>query len=97
MTKRELVTHISIKTGLTLEKSANALEAVMDGIKESLGKGEKVLISDFGSFELRLHQAHIARNPQTGDTVWIEAAEVPVFRASNAFKSLIKTERSKTK
>ncbi|MGO2365746.1 MAG: HU family DNA-binding protein, partial [Pseudoalteromonas sp.] len=40
----------------------------------------------FGTFSLSYHPARSGRNPQTGETIEIEGANKPVFKAAKALK-----------
>lgn len=93
MTKRELVTHISAETGLTLARSAEVLDVMIEGIKQALCNGDRVLISNFGAFELHSRGACMLHNPKTGDDIVLESRDVPFFRVSKSFKTLIESER----
>ena len=64
MTKAELVEFVREKTGLRKVDVANAVAAVLDGVKETLVKGGKVQIVGFGTFEVRKRSARTGRNPQ---------------------------------
>ncbi|HEX7017390.1 MAG TPA: HU family DNA-binding protein [Patescibacteria group bacterium] len=50
MTKSQLITVISKKAHLTKKASEDAIEALFDEISRALKKGEKVVISGFGTF-----------------------------------------------
>ena len=55
MLKKDLVDKIAA-TGLTKKQAGAALEAVLDAISDSLKKGEPVLLTGFGKFEVRTIQ-----------------------------------------
>lgn len=52
MTKSQLINIISKKAHLTKRASEEAVEAIFDEIIRSLRKGDKVVISGFGTFYL---------------------------------------------
>ena len=90
MNRTELVEMVAQKSGLTKKDSEKALAAVLDGIAETLAKGEKVQLVGFGTFEVRHRQAREGRNPSTGETIKIAAQNAPAFKAGKALKDLIK-------
>lgn len=90
MTKHELISKVSEKTGLSKKASALAVDAVLDAIAEALAAGEKVHLIGFGTFEVRERAARIARNPQTGEPVEVPATKVPVFKAGKGLKDACK-------
>ena len=63
-----------------------ALEAVMEGITSGLKKSGKVTLVGFGTFTAKKREARTGRNPQTGETVKIEARVVPGFKAGSKLK-----------
>lgn len=50
MTKSQLINIVAKKAHLTKKASADAIDALFDEIIRSLKKGEKVVISGFGTF-----------------------------------------------
>ena len=66
------------------------MDAIIDGITESLAKGEKVQMVGFGTFEVRSRKDREGRNPSTGEIMKIEASKVPAFKAGKALKDKVK-------
>ena len=50
MTKSQLISIVAKKAHLTKRASEEAIDALFDEISRSLSKGEKVVISGFGTF-----------------------------------------------
>lgn len=50
MTKSQLVSVVAKKAHLTKKASLDAIEALFDEVSRALNKGEKVVISGFGTF-----------------------------------------------
>ena len=90
MNKTELVEMVANKTGMTKKDSENAVAAVLDGITETLAKGDKVQLVGFGNFEVREHKEREGRNPSTGEVIKIAAQKVPAFKAGKALKDKVK-------
>ncbi|MGM0653253.1 MAG: HU family DNA-binding protein [Bacillota bacterium] len=90
MNKTELVNMVAAKSGMTKKDSENALSAVLDGISDSLVKGDKVQLAGFGTFEVRERKAREGRNPSTGETIKIAAQKVPAFKPGKALKDQVK-------
>ncbi|MGB9866602.1 MAG: HU family DNA-binding protein [Bacillota bacterium] len=86
MNKAELVDVVASKAGLSKKDSEKAVNAVIEGIREALARGEKVSLVGFGTFEVRERAARQGRNPRTGEKISIEATKVPVFRAGKILK-----------
>jgi len=82
MTKIDLANIIHEKTGLKIKESAEILETILELMKSTLESGEDLKISGFGKFEVRQKMARRGRNPQTGDTMVIEARRILTFKPS---------------
>ncbi len=89
MNKTELIAAVAEKTGLSKKDADAAVAAVIDSIKESLTKGDKVQLIGFGTFEVRERAARTGLNPQTKETIQIAASKSPVFKAGKAFKDAL--------
>ena len=89
MNKTELIAAIAEKTGLSKKDSEAAVSAVVDTITEALKAEDKVQLVGFGSFETKKRAARTGLNPQTGETIEIAAAKLPVFKAGKALKDAI--------
>ncbi|MDZ4132306.1 MAG: HU family DNA-binding protein [Dethiobacteria bacterium] len=90
MNKPELVEAVAEKAGITKKDSEKAVAAVLEGIADTLAKGEKVQLVGFGTFEVRHRNAREGRNPSTGEAIKIAAQNVPAFKPGKALKDLIK-------
>ena len=90
MNKADLIQEVANRSGLTKKDSESAVDAIIDGITESLAKGGKVQLVGFGTFEVRSRKAREGRNPATGETIKIEASKVPAFKAGKALKDKVK-------
>ena len=79
MTKADIVDKVAAGTGLTKFKT------VIDSLKE--GKG--IEIRGFGSYRVKKKNARQARNPKTGESVFVPEHYVPTFKFSKDFKELV--------
>lgn len=90
MNKPELVEAVAEKAGITKKDSEKVVAAVLEGIADTLAKGEKVQLVGFGTFEVRHRNAREGRNPSTGEAIKIAAQNVPAFKPGKALKDLVK-------
>ena len=90
MTKADLIELVSKKAKLTKKASREAVDALLGGVADALKKGEKVVITGFGTFSLRERAARKGRNPQTGAPIDIPARKIPGFTAGKTFKRLVR-------
>jgi nucleoid DNA-binding protein len=63
MTKRDLVVRISEETGMVQQSVQDIVQRTLDLIAESLAKGSKVELRNFGVFDVKVRKARIGRNP----------------------------------
>ncbi|WP_291564777.1 MULTISPECIES: HU family DNA-binding protein [unclassified Clostridium] len=89
MNKSELITSMAEKSGLTKKETEVALKAFIESVEEALGKGEKVQLVGFGTFETRERAARMGRNPRTKEEIEIPASKAPVFKAGKEFKDIV--------
>ena len=89
MTKNDLVKEVSKNTGFTNVEVELVLDNIINSIKTSLAKGEKVDMRGFGSFIVKKRHARDARNPLTNKTVRLNERHIPFFKVSKIFKSYI--------
>jgi DNA-binding protein HU-beta len=86
MTRQELVDQVADRAGLNKKDAGNAVNAVVDSIKDALGKGESVSLVGFGTFDIKERGARTGRNPRTKEPIEIAARKSPVFRPGKALK-----------
>lgn len=90
MTKKELVERLSKKAGLTKKAAFDAVNSIFSSIREALAKGDKVVITGFGTFKVRTRATRRGRNPQTGGNIQIASHKLPGFTAGKTLRRLIK-------
>ncbi|MGH2662523.1 MAG: HU family DNA-binding protein [Actinomycetota bacterium] len=95
MNKGSLASEISKRTGLAPGQVSRVLNATLDVIRERVARGERVVLSGFGTFERRRRNPRTGRNPHTRQAVKIPARNAPVFRPGNAFRELVAVPRRK--
>ncbi|NLY96715.1 MAG: HU family DNA-binding protein [Clostridiaceae bacterium] len=86
MNKADLVRAISTKSGLSRKDSEAALNAFIDAVQEALTNNEKIVLVNFGTFEVRARAERMGRNPQTKEPIRIAASKTPVFKPGKGFK-----------
>lgn len=90
MTKSELIKRIAKETDVPVSVAAKIINAMLEAIKATLKKGQKVILTDFGTFWVGSRKARKGRNPRTGEPVKISAARTPRFRPGKALKDALK-------
>jgi len=89
VTKADIVERVSEKIGVTKIESQDLVESVLSLLKNTLEAGEDVKISGFGKFEVKQKKDRRGRNPQTGETITIEARQILSFKPSSVLKAAI--------
>ncbi len=89
MTKTELISAVAEKTELTKKDYDKAIAAIIETITDTLGKGEKVQLVGFGTFEVRERAERNGINPQTHQPITIAATKAPAFKAGASLKEAV--------
>jgi DNA-binding protein HU-beta len=89
MNKSELIDAAAASTGLSKSDVTRTLDSILASISGAVGKGDRVSLSGFGTFERRERAARTGRNPQTGETLRVAASKAPAFKPAKAFKDAV--------
>lgn len=89
MTKADLVDMVAAGTGLTKLETEAVIEGFFTSVIESLKQGKGIEIRGFGTFKVKKKAGRFARNPKSGEKVFVPEHFVPVFKFSKDFKSLV--------
>jgi len=95
MTKAELVERAAQATGLTKRDTGAAVDAFIRAVADALAEGKNIEIRGFGCFKLKQRKGRKARNPRTGDEVFVDPRTVPVFQVSREIKGRVGTLKVK--
>lgn len=90
MKKHELIEKIATKSGLTQKQASQALNTLTQIVGETLATGENVQLVGFGTFGVKQRKARNGINPQTGETIFLQAKKVPFFKAGKGLKDSVK-------
>jgi len=91
-TKASIVEDLYAKTDFPKGKCVELVENVFELIKDELKKGNDVRISGFGKWSVRQKNPRRGRNPQTGETIMLDARTVVTFKCSGKLKKIINEE-----
>ena len=89
MNKTELIAATAKECGMTQQDVYRALGGILTTIEKTVANGEKVQMVGFGTFEARFRAGRSGRNPQTGETIFIQDSKVPAFKPGKEFKELL--------
>ena len=89
MKKVDIASRIADKIDITKTQAEDAVNAILDEVKQALAKGESVIIRRFGAFQAREKDARLGRNPKTGEKAEISARRVVRFKSGKHFKDAV--------
>ncbi|MBS4014411.1 MAG: integration host factor subunit beta [Bacteroidetes bacterium] len=89
MTKADLVDFVAQGTGLTKLETEAVIEGFFNAVIEALKNGSGIEIRGFGTFKVKKKAARNARNPKTGEKVFVPEHFVPTFKFSKDFKNVV--------
>jgi len=90
MLKANIVEKVAKEAHLTKKAAKEAVDATFDNVISSLKKGEKVVISGFGTFIVRGRKARVGRNPKTGQSIQLPSMNTVGFIASKGIKKMVR-------
>ena len=89
MTKADIIDSVYRRIGFSRKEAAEAVELVLETMKETLEAGEGIKLSGFGNFVVRDKRSRIGRNPETGRMLVIDERRVVTFKASPVLKAAL--------
>ena len=92
LTKAKIVDTVHNELGFPKNRSAELIEILLEQIKNTLGKGEDVLISGFGKFCVKEKKERRGRNPATGNDMMLAQRRVVTFRCSHLLREKINNQ-----
>lgn len=90
MTKKEIVKTISDEIGLTQLKTKEIVQKTFDAIVETLVEEGRIELRNFGVFEVKKRAARKARNPRTGDKVYVPEKFVVTFKPGKEMEERVR-------
>ena len=90
MTKKDIVLKIADETGIKQIDVKKVVQKTFDSIIDSLAKGEKVELRNFGVLKIKERRARTGRNPRTGEVVPVPPRKVVVFKSGLEMKQKIR-------
>ena len=89
MNKEQLIDKLAGEIKVTKVTAKAAIDSIMDIVKKTLKKGDKVGLVGFGTFQVGKRKARKGRNPQTGKEINIAAKKVVKFKAGKEFATFV--------
>ncbi len=86
MTKKDIIMKIADDINLKQVEVKEVVQRTFDLITESLRKGDKVELRNFGIFKVKTRKGRLGRNPRTGEGVSIPDKKVVSFKPGMKMK-----------
>ena len=90
VTKKEIVRTISEEIGLTQLKTKEIVQKTFDAIVEALVEESRIELRNFGVFEVKRRAPRKARNPRTGDKVFVPEKFVVTFKPGKEMEQRVR-------
>jgi nucleoid DNA-binding protein len=90
VTKKEIVKTISEEIGLTQLKTKEIVQKTFDAIVETLVEDHRIELRNFGVFEVKRRAARRARNPRTGEKVFVPEKFVVTFKPGKEMEAKVR-------
>jgi integration host factor subunit beta len=90
VTKKEIVKAISEEIGLTQLKTKEIVQKTFDAIVETLVADGRIELRNFGVFEVKKRAARKARNPRTGEKVFVAEKFVVTFKPGKEMEEKVR-------
>jgi nucleoid DNA-binding protein len=90
MTKKDIILKVSDETNLKQTDVKKIVQKTFDYMVESLVRGEKIELRNFGVFKIKARKSRTGRNPRTGQVVPVPPRKVVVFKPGLEMKQKVK-------
>ncbi|MFA7417153.1 MAG: HU family DNA-binding protein [Acholeplasma sp.] len=90
MNKTELVALVADQADVTQAMAEKVVNTFVDVVTKTLSNEEKVVVTGFGTFEVRHRVARRGKNPRTGEEIIVPAQKTPAFKAGKLLKDAVK-------
>ena len=90
MTKAEVISEITKKTGISRSDVRLTIEVLLQTIKNTVAEKNKVHLRGFGSFVTKKRARKVARNISQNTALIIEEHYIPSFKPSKDFLDKVK-------
>lgn len=94
MQKTQFIAEVAERAGVPKKQAKQVIDVALSIIAEQLQQGERVVLTGFGTFEVRERRERQGVNPQTKEAMTIGATRTPGFSASNSFKGVVRGTKS---
>ena len=92
MTKAEIISKISLKTGEEKITTLAIVESFMNEVMNTVSENESVFLRGFGTFKVKKRAQKTGRNIKKNTTIIIPAHHIPAFKPAKIFVEEVKNK-----
>lgn len=90
MAKKEITQAIADDLGLPVRTVHQIIQQTLDGVIETLVREGRMELRNFGIFQVKERKARKARNPRTGEVVYLPKRLVVTFKAGKEMQQRVR-------
>jgi DNA-binding protein HU-beta len=88
MIKADIVNRVAELSDVPRNKAVQAVDTILESMKEALSEGRRIELRGFGVFQVRDRKRGVGRNPKTGVEVAITPGRTVRFKPGKDLKNL---------
>jgi len=88
MIKADIVNRVAEASDVPRVKAAQAVDTIIQAMKDALAEGKRIELRGFGVFQVRDRKKGVGRNPKTGVEVAITPGKTVRFKPGKELKNL---------
>jgi len=88
MIKADIVNRVAELSDIPRVKAVQAVDSILDAMKDALRDGRRIELRGFGVFQVRDRKRGVGRNPKTGVEVAITPGRTVRFKPGKDLKNL---------
>ncbi len=82
---------VATRLGYTQNEVSSVVQSALDTIVDTLAKGDRLEVRNFGVFEVKSRDARTGRNPRTGEEVPIMQKRIVSFKPGKTLKQWVES------
>lgn len=90
MTKKDIVKTLADRFVLSQVDAKKVVQGTFDAIIETLVENGRIELRNFGVFEVKTRKPRKARNPRTGEEVFVPEKKVVTFKPGRVMEARIR-------
>jgi DNA-binding protein HU-beta len=88
MIKADIVNKVAEVSEISRVKAAQAVDTVIEGLRNALARGQRIELRGFGVFQVKPRKRGIGRNPRTGKEVRIPPGRTIRFKPGKDLQNI---------